>query len=124
MSVVYKQIKVRASKGQGVQGDPPVPVRMLALQLEEAAPEYLFYSEEASSADVHVLLAQAAAAKINNVQSTYSFNPSAGTGLLTDHVIDPVDPSAWTPLDSSFGIVYPVVAPNNGTVYYMGFSVS
>ncbi len=118
MAIQYARIRVRASNAPGANGEPPTAVKMLALQLEAAAPEFLFYSDEASRADVNVLLCQAALTKISHVPSPYTFDPSAGEGFRTDHA---VDPTGWTPLNDGFGIVYPAVA-SDATVYYMGFS--
>ena len=124
MPINYQPISVRASLGEDQQGEPPLGLKNLALQLEAAAPQFLFWSEGTDPAAVHVLLTQAAMTKIGSVPSSqYTFDPSAGTRFMTDHVINPSNPNAWDPIEGSYGIVYPVVA-TGGVVYYLGFSAA
>jgi hypothetical protein len=124
MSVLYKRIQVRASLGREVSGNPPQVVASFAQALDAAAPAYLYYPEEATSDDVHVLLLQAVTAKLGNVETSCVMDPTAGEGLVVDHVIDPVDSRLWTDISgTTYGVVYPVVAPDT-QVYYVGFNVS
>lgn len=119
MAISYSLMTLRVSRARGNSNQPPLAVRMYTLELEAAEPRYVYYSDTATDAEVHLLMLAALAAKAGNVSSSFRLDPTPLDGLLTGHDIDPVNPGSWTTVPGGTrALIHGLV---DGTdVYYLG----
>ncbi|MBI1382054.1 MAG: hypothetical protein GC161_13330 [Planctomycetaceae bacterium] len=119
MPIVSQLLTLRVSRGETNSNQPPLAIRVFTLELESAEPRYVYYSDTATDEEVHLLMLAALSAKMGNMSSNYSLDPTQGTRLQLAHEIDPVDPGKWSdPTGGARALIHPLV--DGSTVYYVG----
>lgn len=119
MPILSQLLTLRVSRGLNNSNQPPLAIRVFTLELEAAEPRYVYYSDTANDEQVQLLILAALAAKMGNLSSGYSLDPTAGDRLKLAHEIDPVDPGKWSsPGAGVRALIHPLV--DGATVYYLG----
>lgn len=119
MAILSQLLTLRVSRGELNTNHPPLAIRTFTLELEAAEPRYVYYSDTATDEAVQLLMLSALVAKMGNMSSTYSLDPTAGDRLKLAHEIDAVNPGKWTPpTGGARALVHPLV--DGSHVYYLG----